>query len=196
MAGRSTILMLVLAACVASSINAQYVPATEVTTTGTIVEAAQGEASLSTLVAAVVALDLAETLSGPGPFTVFAPEDSAFAEVLEILNATAAELLAEPILNETLLFHVAPGRYVVAGTVADSTKELTTVAGAPLSVRPDVADGETTIDSANLPAVFVNNPVYDISAPDAVSPNGTVAIKHITASNGEIYIIPSVLVAP
>ena len=53
--------------------------ATEETTAGTIVDVASGAGNFSTLVAALTAADLVETLSGEGPFTVFAPTDEAFA---------------------------------------------------------------------------------------------------------------------
>ncbi len=62
---------------------------------GTIVDVAVANGSFTTLVAAVQAAGLVETLSGEGPFTVFAPTDDAFAAALEALGMTADELLAD-----------------------------------------------------------------------------------------------------
>ena len=77
---------------------------------GTIVEVAQGNADFSTLVSAVVAAGLAETLSGEGPFTVFAPTNAAFA-------AVPADVLAKLLLPENketlakiLTYHVVAGK--------------------------------------------------------------------------------------
>src|SRR3954468_21620268 len=67
-----------------------------------IVQLAQSDARLSTLVEAVVAADLATTLSGPGPYTVFAPTNDAFAGLLAELGVTKAQLLA----NKALLTEV------------------------------------------------------------------------------------------
>nr|NIR35072.1 fasciclin domain-containing protein [Actinomycetota bacterium]NIS30008.1 fasciclin domain-containing protein [Actinomycetota bacterium]NIT94806.1 fasciclin domain-containing protein [Actinomycetota bacterium]NIU18473.1 fasciclin domain-containing protein [Actinomycetota bacterium]NIU64519.1 fasciclin domain-containing protein [Actinomycetota bacterium] len=63
---------------------------------GTIVDVAVADGSFTTLVAAVTAAGLVETLSGDGPFTVFAPTDDAFAAALDALGLTADELLASP----------------------------------------------------------------------------------------------------
>ena len=63
----------------------------------------------SILVEAVVAADLASTLSGPGPFTVFAPTDAAFAALLAELGVTKAQLLADTaLLTKVLTYHVVP----------------------------------------------------------------------------------------
>jgi len=69
---------LALSACSSDSDNATEEVA-ESTAVGTIVDVAVGAGNFNTLVAAVTAADLVETLSGPGPFTVFAPTDDAFA---------------------------------------------------------------------------------------------------------------------
>merc|ERR1712139_470138 len=78
---------------------------------GNIVELAESVADLSTLVAAVVAGDLADTLSSPGPFTVFAPTNEAFAA----LPAGTLSKLMKPEnkreLVDILTYHVAPGNY-------------------------------------------------------------------------------------
>lgn len=77
--------------------------------------AAGNPAEFSILVEAVVAADLVATLSGPGPFTVFAPTDAAFAALLAELGVSKADLLAnKPLLTKVLTYHVAPGRYFKA----------------------------------------------------------------------------------
>jgi hypothetical protein len=80
----------------------------EETTLGTIVDVAAGDESFSTLVAAVTAADLVETLSGSGPFTVFAPTNDAFAA----LPAGVLDALLLPenkaVLAQILTYHVLP----------------------------------------------------------------------------------------
>ncbi len=78
----------------------------------TIVETAVQAGTFSTLVAAVQAAGLVEALSEPGPYTVFAPTDEAFAELPE---GTLEQLLEDiPQLTAILKYHVVPGRFVAA----------------------------------------------------------------------------------
>jgi uncharacterized surface protein with fasciclin (FAS1) repeats len=85
-------------------------PATTTSANATVVELAANNDSFSTLAQAVQAAGLAQALSAPGPYTVFAPTDEAFAE----LPDGALELLLEPenrgLLQEVLTYHVVPGR--------------------------------------------------------------------------------------
>ncbi len=82
-------------------------PAQQAASTPNIVELAKASPSLSILVEAVVAADLATTLSGAGPFTVFAPNNDAFAALLAELNVTKAALLADKaLLIAVLTYHV------------------------------------------------------------------------------------------
>ena len=77
---------------------------------GNIVQIAQADARFSILAEAVVAADLATTLAGPGPFTVFAPTNDAFAALLTELGLTKAQLLADkPLLTAVLQYHVLSG---------------------------------------------------------------------------------------
>jgi len=92
-----------------------------------IVETASGAGNLNTLVMAVEAADLAEILSGDGPFTVFAPTDDAFAMVTDLdMNDTEA-------LTEILTYHVALGEYMAADLATMST--VATLEGSDLAIE-------------------------------------------------------------
>jgi uncharacterized surface protein with fasciclin (FAS1) repeats len=131
--------------------------------TGTIVDVAVGNPAFSTLVTALQAADLVTTLQGPGPFTVFAPTDEAFAKIpAPLLNF----LLANPDqLRSVLLYHVAPG--VKDLRFQFDTRDFTTVQGQEL-----YAERERDRLSIN---------------------NSRVLGRVIRADNGVIYVIDSVL---
>ena len=102
-----------------------------------IVDTAVGAGSFKTLVAAVQAAELVETLKGKGPFTVFAPSDEAFAKLPE---GTVAELVKpenKAKLTAILTYHVVPGRLTAADVLAAET--LKTVNGK--EIRISTADG-------------------------------------------------------
>lgn len=136
----------------------------------TIVDIAASDPQFSTLVAAVQAAGLAETLSGEGPFTVFAPTDDAFAAALTSLGVTAEELLADPDLADILTYHVVPGSVMAADVLTMDGADVETVNGATVKVS---VDGET---------VMIND--------------ATVTTTDIEASNGVIHVIDSVLLPP
>ena len=99
-----------------------------------IVQTAQADARFSILVEAVVAADLAGTLSGPGPFTVFAPTNDAFAALLSELGVTKDQLLAnKPLLASVLTYHVVPGR--VPSSQVPIGQPITTVQGQAFTVN-------------------------------------------------------------
>jgi uncharacterized surface protein with fasciclin (FAS1) repeats len=130
----------------------------------TIVEIAVADGRFETLVAAVTAADLVETLSGEGPFTVFAPTDDAFAA---LPAGTVEALLADiPTLTDILLYHVVAGEVMAADVVG--LESATTVQGSDISIS--VRDGN----------VFLNDTVQ-------------VIITDIQASNGVIHVIDAVL---
>jgi uncharacterized surface protein with fasciclin (FAS1) repeats len=111
-----------------------------------IVDTAVGAGSFNTLVAAVKAAGLVDTLKGKGPFTVFAPTDDAFKKLPE---GTIAELL-KPENKEKLVgiltYHVVAGKVTAADVVKlDSAK---TVQGS--SVKITVTDGKVKVDGANV----------------------------------------------
>jgi len=133
-----------------------------------IVDIAEADGRFTTLVAAVQAAGLAETLSGEGEFTVFAPTDDAFASLPE---GTVESLLEDPqgALKDILLYHVAEGA-VPAETVV-TLDSADTVQGEPIAIA--VMDGQVTLnDSAN------------------------VIITDIPASNGIIHVIDAVILPP
>ena len=135
-----------------------------------IVANAMGAKSVSTLVAAVKQAGLVETLSGPGPFTVFAPTNAAF----DKLPKGAVDGLMKPEskakLAGVLTYHVIPGR-LVAADLKDG-QELTTVNGEKLHVS--VKDGKVMIGNGK-------------DAP------ATVQIADVISSNGVTHIIDGVV---
>ena len=111
-----------------------------------IVDTAVGAKSFGTLVAAVKAAGLVDTLKGDGPFTVFAPTDEAFAK----LPAGTVESLLKPEnkakLTAILTYHVVPGKVMAADVVKLS--EAKTVQGS--SAKITVAGGKVMVDKANV----------------------------------------------
>jgi len=134
---------------------------------GTIVDVANADPSFTTLVTAIKAAGLVDTLSAPGPFTVFAPTDAAFAK---LPKATLAKLLNpenKATLAKILTYHVIPG-----GVDSKSIKsgEVKTVEGASVKVR--VKSSGITVDNAK------------------------VTKADVPASNGYIHVIDKVLIPP
>lgn len=133
---------------------------------GTIVSVAEADGNFTILLAALAATGLDETLMGEGPFTVFAPTDSAFAALPE---GTLDSLLADPdALTNVLLYHVAPGA-VMSSDLTDG-QTIDTVQGSPVTVG--VSGDAVTINDANIVAADV------------------------AASNGVIHAIDAVLLPP
>ena len=145
--------------------------------TGTVVEVAQGDETFSTLVSAVTAADLGATLSGDGPFTVFAPTNDAFAKIPE---ATLTELTTNDTetLGNILTYHV------VAGNV-DAATLLQAIEGAG-------ADGYSieTVNGGTLTATVVDG---NVVLTDAAGGTATVTATDVAASNGVIHVIDTVL---
>jgi len=104
----------------------------------TIVQNAMNSPIHTTLVKAVVAAGLADTLSGPGPFTVFAPTDDAFAKVPSATLNSLMQPDMKPALTKVLTYHVVPGRITAADIAAKiraggGTATYTTVEGESLT---------------------------------------------------------------
>jgi uncharacterized surface protein with fasciclin (FAS1) repeats len=130
-----------------------------------IVDTAVAAGQFSTLVAAVQAAGLVDTLKGEGPFTVFAPTDEAFAK----LPAGTIDNLLKPenreMLVAVLTYHVVPGK-IMSSDIAGKSADVTTVQGSTLAVN--ATDG-----------VKVNN--------------ATVIAADIETSNGVIHVIDTVV---
>ncbi|OED60069.1 fasciclin [Vibrio tasmaniensis ZS-17] len=130
-----------------------------------IVDVAAGNGSFTTLVAAVKAAGLVDTLKGDGPFTVFAPTDEAFAALPE----GTVEMLLKPENKDKLVailtYHVVPGKIMAAEVMKLSSAE--TVQGEAVMVAID--DGNVMINTAK------------------------VVIPDVKASNGVIHVIDAVL---
>ncbi len=115
---------------------------------GTIVEVAAGNGSFNTLVAAVKAAGLADTLSGKGPFTVFAPTDAAFAK---LPPGTVDALLKDvPKLKAILTYHVVAGNVMAKDVKTGMVK---TVNGQSLNVVANASG--VTVDGAKVTATDV-----------------------------------------
>lgn len=109
-----------------------------------IVDTAVSAGSFKTLVKAVQAAGLVDTLKGPGPFTVFAPTDEAFAK---LPAGTLESLLANPEqLKQVLTYHVVAGKVMASDVV--NLKEAKTVQGSAAKVK--VSGGTVMIDNAKV----------------------------------------------
>ena len=138
----------------------------------TIVENAVNSKDHTTLVAAVKAAGLVDTLSGPGPFTVFAPTNAAFAQ----LPAGTVETLLKPEnkgqLVKVLTYHVVPGTYTAKDLMALAKKgggqaELKTVEGDTLAIMQKgkslyVADAKGNTARVTVPNVMQSNGVIHV----------------------------------
>ncbi|WP_459251809.1 fasciclin domain-containing protein [Cauispirillum nitrogeniifigens] len=133
---------------------------------GDIVDVAAGNGSFATLVAAVKAAGLVDTLKGDGPFTVFAPTDDAFAK----LPAGTVENLLKPEnrdqLTRILTYHVVPGK-VTSDQLSGKRIQAATAAGPTLDI--------------------------DASGQGVMVQQATVTAADIPASNGVIHVIDTVL---
>jgi uncharacterized surface protein with fasciclin (FAS1) repeats len=143
-----------------------------------IIQNAVNSKDHTTLVAAVKAAGLVETLEGAGPFTVFAPTNEAFAK---LPPGTVESLLKpenKPTLVKILTYHVVPGRMTAAGLMkaikaGEGMAKLKTVAGEDLIVK-EAGPGKLTIT-------------------DAKGDVAHVTIANVMQSNGVIHVIDAVL---
>lgn len=143
----------------------------------TIVQNASKAHNLTTLVAAVKAAGLVETLSGPGPFTVFAPTNDAFAA----LPAGTVDTLLKPEnkakLTQVLTYHVVSGKLTAAKLVSmvkqgHGTANLTTVEGGNLTVT---------------------DPDGKLMVADSSGNTATITVANVAQSNGMVHVIDKVL---
>jgi uncharacterized surface protein with fasciclin (FAS1) repeats len=120
----------------------------------TIVQTAQALPQFSILVEAVVAADLVGALSAPGPLTVFAPTNDAFAALLGQLNVTKAQLLADrALLTQVLTYHVLNGRVLKADVPVGTA--ITTLQGQTFTVDATLAITDRRMRRSNITATDV-----------------------------------------
>ena len=136
--------------------------------TNTVVDVIVNSEDHTLLEAAVIAADLVDALSAEGPFTVFAPTDSAITVLVEALEITAEDLLALPNLGEILQYHVVAGA-AMSGDLTDG-QEIETLLGSNVTV------------TINAEGVFIND--------------AQVTVADIEADNGVVHVIDAVLLPP
>lgn len=175
--------LILCALCATLSLNAQKSTALTVQVGGeamypkkTIVQNAVNSKAHTTLVAAVQAAGLVETLQGPGPFTVFAPVNDAF----ENLPAGTVDNLLKPenkaTLTKVLTYHVVAGRYdfkAIANRLKKGQKTLKTVSGGTLT--------------------FKMNGSHNISVMDENGNTANINVYDVYQSNGVIHSVDAVL---
>jgi uncharacterized surface protein with fasciclin (FAS1) repeats len=165
--------VLALAACSSDSKTAAttmapttMAPSTMPAAAGDIVAVAAGNPDFSTLVAAVKAAGLVETLQGPGPFTVFAPTNEAFAKLPAGLLDKLLLPANKDVLTKILTYHVVAGNVMAADVKPGGVKS---VEGSPITVA--VTGTTVTLNGSTK-----------------------VTATDVAASNGVIHVIDSVLV--
>jgi uncharacterized surface protein with fasciclin (FAS1) repeats len=135
-----------------------------------IIQNAVNSKDHTTLVAAVKAAGLVDTLEGKGPFTVFAPTNAAFGKLPAGTVDTLVKPENKPALTKILTYHVVPGR-LDASSLADG-KKLKTVEGEELTVKKS---GDK------------------VMIVDAKGGSSTVTISNVNQSNGVIHVVDTVL---
>ncbi|WP_022971737.1 fasciclin domain-containing protein [Xanthomonas maliensis] len=142
-----------------------------------IVDNASQSKDHTTLVAAVKAAGLVDTLKGPGPFTVFAPTNAAFAALPAGTVDTLLKPESKPTLTKVLTYHVVPGKVDAASLIAKikaggGSTTLTTVQGEPLTAK---LNGKK------------------VTLTDTKGNTATVTTADVMQSNGVIHVIDKVL---
>lgn len=128
-----------------------------------LVDVARGDPRFSLLVEAVAAADLGTTLAAPGPYTLFAPTNDAFAALLTELGMSQAQLLAnKALLTQVLTYHVLPGRVLKADV--------------PLGAALTTVQGESFSVDASLAITDRNGRKAAIVATDVVASNGVIHV--------------------
>ena len=170
------IVPLVIAACGSSnsstssspSMSAAASPAMSPAATADIVDTAVAAGEFTTVAKALQAAGLVDTLKGPGPFTVFAPTDAAFAKLPAGTRGHTAQGPEKGELTRILTYHVVPGKVMAA----------------------DITDGMTakTVEGDTIKFTIKDGNVYVNGA--------QVTTADVPASNGVIHVIDGVLIPP
>jgi uncharacterized surface protein with fasciclin (FAS1) repeats len=145
--------------------------------TPTIVGVAVSNENFATLVAAVKAADLVETLSSKGPFTVFAPTNDAFAKLPEGTVASLLKPENKSSLSGILTYHVVSGKFEAAAVIDAINKN----------------DGKFKVDTVNGGAITLSLNDGKVMLTDANGGMSTVIIADVAASNGVIHAIDTVV---
>ena len=160
-----------------SASEISYVGGAAMYPTQTIVANAVNSPVHTTLVAAVKAADLVDTLSGEGPFTVFAPTDAAFGKLPAGTVDTLVMPQNKPMLQSVLTYHVVPGR-----VTASDLMEMIEAGGGRATL--------TTVQGAPLYASMMGSMVM---LTDAKGNRGHVTQADVMQSNGVIHVVDTVL---
>jgi uncharacterized surface protein with fasciclin (FAS1) repeats len=148
-----------------------FLATAEARASGDIVDTAEKAGSFKTLVAAVKAAGLADTLKGKGPFTVFAPTDEAFARLPPGTLDTLLKPENKARLAAILKFHVVPGQYDAARITRARAKQF----------------GVKSVQGANI----------EVDIRDGVKVSGANVVKtDVMATNGIIHVIDAVILPP
>ncbi|MBJ7318021.1 MAG: fasciclin domain-containing protein [Brevundimonas sp.] len=144
----------------------------------TIVANASKASNLSTLVAAVQAASLVETLQGPGPFTVFAPDNAAFDKIPEATRTALMQPAMKADLTKILTYHVVAGRLTAADIASQAQ-----------------ANGGTatleTVQGEELKVAAGPNDTWVIT--DAKGGKSTITQADVAQSNGVVHVVDAVL---
>lgn len=144
----------------------------------TIVANAAKASTLTTLVSAVQAAGLAETLSGPGPFTVFAPDNAAFEKVPAATRESLMAPAGKADLTKILTYHVVPGRLTAADLATQAQAN-----GGRVAL--------TTVEGGTLTAVV--NPDGSVTLTDEAGNTSRVTQSDVLQSNGVVHVIDTVV---
>ncbi|MBA4808585.1 fasciclin domain-containing protein [Brevundimonas sp.] len=144
----------------------------------TIVVNASKASNLSTLVAAVQAADLVETLQGPGPFTVFAPDNAAFEKIPEATRNGLMQPAMKDDLTKILTYHVVSGRLTAADIAAQAQAN-----GGNATLQ--------TVQGEELKVSAGPNNTWIIT--DAKGGTSTITQADVAQSNGVVHVIDTVL---
>jgi uncharacterized surface protein with fasciclin (FAS1) repeats len=146
-------------------------------TTPNIVGVAAGNDSFTTLVAAVKAAGLVDTLSGDGPFTVFAPTNDAFAKLPEGTVEGLLKPESKDALTGILTYHVVAGKFEAAAVIEAINRN----------------DGAFTVETVQGGTITLSLNNGNVTLTDAKGGTSTVVIADVAASNGVIHALDTVV---
>lgn len=164
-------LLFILTTFVALSIN------TTATAQKTIVDVAVGNEDFSTLVAALKAADLVGALQGDGPFTVFAPTNSAFAKIDKEALGSLLQPENKAALANILTYHVIPSKLMASDVVAALKK----------------GNGKVEVKALNGTVLTVVSKDGKIYLQDAAGNYSEIVATDVAADNGVIHVIDTVV---